>query len=301
MVFVFPTRKINLTMVESINTLQVCLNELNFKYEINIVSNTLNDIFVEGCNVYYDGSNNAAISRNIGILNSNIDHGDFFLIDDDIVLDKNNLFKLFQYLKVNEGTYILAPYLSGFYLNKNYKFNLGNRLFYSWIFGYKVDDYLCIQGKSVYSYNFPPIFLDKINKVDWATGGFLVFKGFDKKNCLFDLCLFRKFYFLEDYFLTYSNNLKGVQVIMLPICFTHLYLNSNDKSIKILIYEVFNLESNRLKIFLTNKKNTNESLLKFKFSLILFYFYRLKEFKIKNIVSFFTVLYLCLFNIRKSL
>lgn len=293
---IIPTRQINKIVLKSISIIQKCFLNKEMNYEINVISNKINDTPLKNCNIYYDNRNNAAISRNIGLTKSRFDSGIYIFIDDDIIIEEDKFNNILEYLTQTSGKYILAPYLTGYFLKQNFKFSKANKLFYSWLFGSKIEDYNGIQGKSVYAYNFSPIFKDKMNDVEWATGGFLIFNNFKREECFFEKKIFDKSYHLEDYFLTYSHFLSGIPIRMIPISFTHINLNNIKKTLKQSFYEVYKLELNRLKIFKLHQKNSIRTILKFKISLLLFYIYRLKNLKLQNFIAFLAVLSLAIWE-----
>ena len=298
---IIPTRRINEITKGNIQVFQEVFSSQKKRFEIIIVSNCKDDIEIDGVNIYYDNHNNAAISRNLGLAKSKMQIGIFLLLDDDIIIETDKFISLINKLNENENEEILAPYLSSFYLKEDYKFNKGIAWFYSWLSGKNIKSYRDVQGKSFYSYNFSPLYMDKENLVEWATGGFLVFNNFNKDNIRFDTGIFSKFYQLEDFFITHELFVKGVKINLIPIIFTHVHLSSIFKktSFKAYFTVCLNLEINRLKIEYINIERTNETIGKFKVSLFLFYFYRLKSLTIKSVAEFLAIIYLCLSRNRK--
>jgi hypothetical protein len=300
-VVIIPTRELNEVTKNNLYIINRVFIKYNIIFEIIIVSNCHEDCLFEGVNIYYDNNLNAAISRNLGLSKCKISEGVFIFLDDDIIIDFYKFSNLVSYIIQNNNSEILAPYLSGFFLKEDYKFSKGISWFYSWLSTKKIANYHDLQGKTFYSYNFSPLYVDNENFVEWATGGFLIFNKFNKDQIQFDTNIFGKFYHLEDFFLTHELFVKGIKIKLLPIVFTHVHLPSFYKknTFKYYFNLCFKMEINRLKIQFLNITRTNETIWKFKLSLFFFYLYRLKGFSKKNFAEFLAIIYLCLFRNRK--
>lgn len=297
---IIPTRILNEITKNNILVFEEVFGLLNIEFEIIVVSNNPDDLNFKSARVFIDNHNNAAISRNIGISKSFVEEGIFIFLDDDIVIEKKKLNELLNCIWEDNTIAILAPYLTGFYLENNFRLNKGSRLFYSWLSGTKKNNYIDIQGKSFYSYNFSPLYSESINRAQWATGGFLIFNNFHKCSINFESDIFNSSYYLEDFFITHEFFVKGIDIKIVPIIFEHLYLYKKTRvPCKETFIKCYNTELNRLKIEYINIRRTNETILKFKSSLIVFYLYRLKALTFKNFIELFAVIYLCLWKNRK--
>lgn len=297
---VIPTRKLNDITLENIRLFSIYFIKKGLKFQIIVVSNNDSEKKYPNFHVYLSSIKNAAISRNLGIQNSSINTGTFIYLDDDIILDEINLNKYLELVFAENNKSILAPYITGHVIEENYRFSKLLVKYYTWISRSRVFDYNDIQGKSLYSFCFPPVFSRNFNSVEWIPGGFMTFRRFDKSDVLFDLSLFGKNYYMEDYYLSNKNFLAGIPISMLPIIFEHkINYDKFDNNFKKKFKEICRVEMNRLKIHRIRSKITKESVLRFKTILLLNYLYKLKAFRIRDFASLSAVIYLLLCNPKK--
>jgi hypothetical protein len=297
---VIPTRKLNSITLNNIEIFYDYFCSKKLVGEIIVVSNSDEEDEKKSYRIIHNTRKNAAVSRNLGVKYSEIKHGLFVYLDDDIILDSLQLNSFFDYLLSSDKQEIFAPYISGLFLENNYEFGFFVKKYYSWLLNQEINKYSDIQGKSIFCFNYPPIKKSVNNSVEWIPGGFMVFRNFSKNDVYFDENIFDFSYYMEDFFLSNIHFLNGIPITVSPFVFQHqlLYDKLHSKP-KVKFKEIYLTERNRMIIQRERSNYTKESMTKYKFIVALNYIYRLKGFKLENLVSLIAIIYLFVWKSRK--